>query len=484
MSLNAFGVLDAFVSVVRLLLGVAVVGLAVPAWWSWRSADTVERRRFFEDRSYLLFLLAIVLLVLNVASWPLFYLLLQSYVAPMGVMCIYGVTRFGSGTLGPSHYLPTILAWLEALKPFVIFLTGGWFVLYLLNRSTRTAPLMPRVLFTLALLGAVAVVDSSLEATYLAIPKTEEYEPSGCCMAAFDAEERVSSRLPTALVGSDYRPWVWGLFYGGVGVMGLALGGYLLRPSWRSSCLRLLPLAVGGGLLLVIGLVFLVEIASPKLLGLPNHHCPYDLVPDVPQSIPAIVLFVLGSFAAWWACVTSWFGRCHETLPFLARLMRTMLALSLVAYLGSVGMLSAEMWSSSSASRSPASQSEMADRCALDGVAINPIYRVRVLNADGTDHPFCSIACAEVWLKKQSSHPRAIMVTDETTGNEIPASSAVFVRSLVVTTSTTGNRIHAFKTEADANRHADAAGGQVLTGIDRPFADVSQANHSRAAARK
>lgn len=344
MDLNAYGVLDAFVSVLRLGLGVSVVALGVPALLRWRSAGGSERRRFFEDRSYLLFLLATILLVMNLVAWPLFYLLLRSFVPQMGVMCIYGVTKFGTGTLGASRFLPRILDVLQVLKPVLIFLTGAWFVLYVLNRQTRTGPLMTKLLLAVVVVGGVAIVDAAVEGTYLAIPKTEEVESAGCCMDAFDAQERASSRLPRALMGDEYRPWLWRLFYGISGGMCLALAGLLWRPIWQRSGWVLTPLAVGAVASLAIGALFLVEIASPLLLGLPQHHCPYCLLPNVPQSVPAIILFVVGSFAAGWACVTRWLGSSTETLPFLAGQMRAILGLSLIGYLASVVMLSFEMW--------------------------------------------------------------------------------------------------------------------------------------------
>lgn len=118
-------------------------------------------------------------------------------------------------------------------------------------------------------------------------------------------------------------------------------------------------------------------------------------------------------------------------------------------------------------------QPHSGERCALDGVAIEPLYRVRLVDQAGKDYPFCCIQCATVWLAQQPTRPRAVFVTDEITGNEIPASEAYFVRSLVVTMPATGNSIHVFKTMADAQRHADAGGGSILTGAERPFAGIS-----------
>ena len=110
-------------------------------------------------------------------------------------------------------------------------------------------------------------------------------------------------------------------------------------------------------------------------------------------------------------------------------------------------------------------------RCALDGAPIEPLYRVRVVDGHGHSHDFCCVRCAELWLEGQMARPREVHVTDESGGGEVEANRAYFVRSSVVTTATTGNRIHAFKDREDAERHAAAAGGRLLTGTDRPFSD-------------
>jgi hypothetical protein len=106
-----------------------------------------------------------------------------------------------------------------------------------------------------------------------------------------------------------------------------------------------------------------------------------------------------------------------------------------------------------------------AGRCALDGVAVEPRYRVRV-----GGHEFCCVRCAELWLGRREAGGQPVRVTDEATGREIDAASAYFVRSMVVTAPATGCRVHAFADRADAERHAESAHGQLLSGSDRPFA--------------
>ena len=108
-------------------------------------------------------------------------------------------------------------------------------------------------------------------------------------------------------------------------------------------------------------------------------------------------------------------------------------------------------------------------RCAFDGAAIEPVYRVRVEGPDGQTHPFCCIRCAELWLEAHPGPTGHVVVTDESSGKDVDAAVAWFVRSSIVTQPTTGNRIHAFRHRVDAEHHADIAGGRVLSDIDRPF---------------
>jgi hypothetical protein len=101
--------------------------------------------------------------------------------------------------------------------------------------------------------------------------------------------------------------------------------------------------------------------------------------------------------------------------------------------------------------------------CALDGGPINPVYRVQVVDQHGLAREFCCLHCAGIWLQRQSSPPRRVTVTDETTGQGLDAAAAWYVRSLVITTPTTGNRIHVFRNRQDANQHAASFGGTLVS---------------------
>jgi hypothetical protein len=116
---------------------------------------------------------------------------------------------------------------------------------------------------------------------------------------------------------------------------------------------------------------------------------------------------------------------------------------------------------------------DAAPRCAWDGLPIEPLYRVRVVDADGAAHPFCCVRCAEKWLARQKvATTRSVYVQDEATGVELNHGEATYVISPVATNRINGNRIRVFREREAAEEHLRAFGGRLLDGVDRPFAAV------------
>jgi hypothetical protein len=258
-------------------------------------------------------------------------------------MCIYGVTRIGTGSIGISRFLPPLVATLQVLKPGLVFLSGAWFILYLANRQTHTAPLTGRVLALLMAAGFLAVTDAAAEAAYLGIPKKEVFLSAGCCTGVFDSEEDASRFLPRGLAGQIAEPWLYGSYYTVQLVMLLALGSCerLCRRRLPLACLG--PLFAGAALSLVVGAVFLVDVAAPRLLHMPYHHCPYDLVTKAPASIVAVAIFLGGSFCVGWACLAGSLGRHAESRPFLSEMLGRLLHSAFLCYLGSALIISVEL---------------------------------------------------------------------------------------------------------------------------------------------
>jgi len=345
MILNSYAVLDGFVTLLRLGLGILVVYISAASLWRYYSgAGRPEIRWLAEERSNLLFLLAGLLLILNIASWPLLYLLLQSYVSQWpGIMCIYGVTRIGAGSVGPSRFLPLLLTALQTMKPALVFISGSWLVLHWINRQTRTAPLTGRVLFIIFAAGLFAISDAGAEAAYLFIPKKEQFPSYGCCAQAFDSISAANRFLPKAWIEEKDTPAVLTLYYAVNLAVIVTLGGSIwLRPSQRLGW-RLLPLLALATASMIVSAVFLIDVAAPRLLHLPFHHCPYDLIPRAPESLLAIALYCAGCLAVGWACVADWMGVHFESEAILPNIVRGWLQLAFFAYLGSLLMITLEL---------------------------------------------------------------------------------------------------------------------------------------------
>ena len=341
MILNTYALLVAFVGLLRLVLGLMVVLLGAAAWRSSSRASTPEARDRLENRCQLLFLLTLVLLLLNVVAWPLLYLLLQSYVAAWpGVMCIYGVTQVGTGSMGPARFLPDILALLQLTKPVLVLGGGAWFVLYLLNRGAPHAPLLTRLFVMLLPVGALAAVDAAADLAYVGIPKAEEFPTVGCCTVGFD--EAHARLLPPELLGERGRQSLAAAFRGVNGALILALLVASRRTRAATNAGGLALVVLGGVVALGVTGLFVVEVAAPVLLGLPYHHCPYDLVAQAPEAIVAIALYLGGFFCLVWAGLARWLGR-RGTEAALPVFVRGLLGLSLLGYLASFAMLSLEL---------------------------------------------------------------------------------------------------------------------------------------------
>src|SRR5262245_10229176 len=315
MILNTYAVLTVFIALVRLLLGVVLLGMALVAWRGRPFSASAEGREVLEDRTYLVFLLTLLLLALNLLSWPLLYLLLQSYVPEWsGVMCIYGVTQIGAGSQDSSRFLPQLLALLQWTKPALVFVGGVWFVTYLVNRRTQTAPLLPRLFLILCAVGALATADSLAELAYVVIPKKEALPTGGCCTTAFDDRGAVWF-LPHTLQTDAARVWLYVGYYA-ANFMLMLLVGLAARRARSLSRRRMILLFAAGVITLGVSGSFLVEVAAPVLLHLPFHHCPYDLIPTVPETIVAIALHILAFFSLGWAALLPLLGRDPETAPF------------------------------------------------------------------------------------------------------------------------------------------------------------------------
>jgi hypothetical protein len=345
MILNAYAVLAGFLSMLRLLLALVSIGVAFTLWRKRRSSPGREEADAIENRAYLLSFLGLTVTAIAALSWPLLYVLLQSYVPQWpGVMCVYGVTQIGVGSVGSSRFLPSLLLALQVIKPFMVFLAGSWLVLDAINRSARSAPLLGRLIALQVVLALVATADAGLELSYLAIPKKEEFLSSGCCT---EAPRRAASLEAYALSDpADADPRFWlrvGYFAANGALIGMLYQLLRCLPSGFPAERRVMVLlgAAGTG---VVTYFFLREVAAPAILHLPYHRCLYDLLSGSPLTVVAMACHLLAGFAVGWAGVAATWGRSAESNPALTPVVSRCLFLALNGYLASLAIV-ATQWS-------------------------------------------------------------------------------------------------------------------------------------------
>jgi len=275
----------------------------------WKRPSGPEEKTSLEDRSYLILLIMVIVLVVRLINWPLFYVTLQSFISDIeGAMCIFGVTQVK----------PSLTRFLELLKPTTFFLIGGWLILHVLDRATKTSPLMRRKLFLLSIISLLVLIDS-LGDIFLILGIAPESLVS-CCTTTTDILNRPTRTTPESIFGPEYARSLQAFFF----ITHLALIGFigvsLKFKTFRKPILGLLFLF--SFLNAILFLLSQIEVFAPAMMHLPFHHCLYCLWQYVPDSIPLFAFFSLGTFSVGWGFTTELFGKHGETADLLPIYLR------------------------------------------------------------------------------------------------------------------------------------------------------------------
>jgi len=327
--LNVFTLTVIFTSFVTLVLLTIGAGSTLFLRSKEEQQDGREHETSTENRLYLAFLLVAGALLCRGLGWPLFYLMLQSFIPDVpGAMCIFGTTQV----------MPVLIRSLEVLKPILFFLIGAWFILYGIDRSTKAYSLTKRkflffwVLCVLA--GLDAIGDMALAITYAppGIPVT-------CCTVIGDIQFPVA-RIKTPPILGTRGGELGTVLYHGIHIFSVGIiAALLITKRWKASAkghtgalwLSLL-LAIGG---MVITCIAMIDRIGPTLMELPHHHCPYCLLQYVPVSIAFLGLELLGVFSLGWAFIAGTLGRTEETKAISSERVRKLWKLASFCLLAS-----------------------------------------------------------------------------------------------------------------------------------------------------
>jgi hypothetical protein len=309
MILNALSIILIFIGVLSALLAIWGGISSLILYRKWKRPSRPEEKTSLEDRSYLVLLIMVIVLLIRLINWPLFYVTLQSFISDIeGAMCIFGVTQVKVG----------LTRFLEFLKPTNFFLIGGWLILHFLDRATKTSPLMRKKLLLLSIIGLFVLIDS-LGDIFLILGIAPESLVS-CCTTVTDILNRPTRTTPESILGPEYAQSLQVLFF----ITHLALMGFI-GVSLKFRIFRRLILGLLSLFAILNAFVFLlsqIEVFAPRMMHLPFHHCLYCLWQYVPDSIVMYLLFILGTFSVGWGFTTELFGKIGEASDLLPNYLR------------------------------------------------------------------------------------------------------------------------------------------------------------------
>ena len=323
-----------FVAIFSLSLGGFLFLLTIKTLISFKTTVPLEDKSKFEQKGYLVFLLACVTLSIRMIVWPWFYFMLQSFVSEIpGAMCMFGVTQI----------LPSTVTFLQIIKPISFFIMGGWLLCYYVDKSTPTAPLARKNLFFLLIVCGVLLADGIADMYY--VIRMKPLMSVSCCATFFDVPLRPSAMIPQAIFGRNFQKILFILYY-----LSNIILIVLLFTSISKKWMSLTPkyrmiILYSQGILGIINIPVVIytfiENIAPRLMQLPYHHCIYcfmgnGMVPDAPIMLG---LFVIGTFAIGWMGILRLLCRDTEAQSVTEKLIIKVNNLSAFCLLASVIMV-------------------------------------------------------------------------------------------------------------------------------------------------
>jgi len=248
-----------------------------------------EEQHGSEQKYYLLGMIGIIVLLARLLNVPIFFWMLQSLVPYCpGAMCSYGVINVGA----PYSSIALIL---KIILPFIY---GVWLAIEVANRRQPVLPFIKHLArsFVIVLLPLV-LIDSAVDVLLVAAIRPV-YAP--CCSSIYDVDPPFS---PSTLFGPQF-----GLI---ILILTIILSLSLIAIQWFENRSVHLP-TVSLVLALIVSFLYLVTIhdtLAPLVLGLADHHCPYCLFQEFPDTAFFAALFWMGVAAVGWRVILEYIWR-------------------------------------------------------------------------------------------------------------------------------------------------------------------------------
>ena len=338
MIVNIYTLIMLFIAILSLVMGGYLFYATLKTLFQYKTIVPLETKSKFEQKGYLIFLLACVVLFVRMFAWPWFYFMLQGLVTEVpGAMCMFGVTQI----------LPHTVTFLQIIKPVSFFIMGGWLLCYYVDKSTPTAPLARVNLFFLLFVCGVLLADSIADIYY--VIRMKPLMSISCCATFSDAPLKPTAMIPLSIFGASFQDSLFVVYYVINIILIISL---FVSSSGKWQTLSPLPRKIMLYGQIVLGIVNIpiviysyIEVIAPKLMLLPFHHCIYcfmgrGIVPDSPIMLG---LFAIGTFAIGWMGILHLVCKNRETQPTTERLVRKVNSLSAFCLLSSIMMVTVHL---------------------------------------------------------------------------------------------------------------------------------------------
>jgi hypothetical protein len=272
-------------TVVVLVIGVLSLALALYGGFLSLSITekldgTEEDKHSSEQRYYLLGMIGMIVLLARILNVPIFFWMIQSLVPYCpGAMCSYGVINVG---------MPYSLIGL-VLKIILPFVYGSWLVVEISNRKQPLLPLIRNLARSFVLILLPLVLVDSVVDVLLVSSIRPVYAP--CCSSVYDVDPPFS---PSALFGPQLGIMIV--------VLTIIVAMSLIVIQWFEHKSKYLPITslILAAITAVLYLVTLHDTLAPVVLGLAEHHCPYCLFQEFPDTAIFAGLFWIGIASVGW----------------------------------------------------------------------------------------------------------------------------------------------------------------------------------------
>ncbi|MHA1905894.1 MAG: hypothetical protein ACW98Y_01250 [Candidatus Thorarchaeota archaeon] len=306
-------------TVVVLVIGLLSIALAL--YGGYVSSEIVdadagesESQHKSEQKYYLLGMIGTIVLLARLLVVPIYFWMLQSLVPYCpGAMCVSGVVN----TSEPYSSLSMIL------KIFLPAAYGAWLLIEISNRREPTLPFVKQLARSfLIVLLPMLLIDSAADVLLVASIRPV-YAP--CCSSVYDIDPPFS---PSAVLGPEFGMIIL--------VATVVFSLVVITTQWlkinRPSISKLTVV-----LAIITAFLYLITIhdtLAPIALGLSNHHCPYCLFQEFPDTALFAGLFWLGiASAIWRVLLQEVWSRRHlnvDTINGISTYLRKMSSVALL----------------------------------------------------------------------------------------------------------------------------------------------------------